>query len=176
MEKKKKPKTSKSGKFYITTPIYYVNDVPHIGHAYTTIVSDVLARWNRPHGKDVFFLTGTDDHGKKVATAAANAGKTPQQFTDGVVKRHHEAWKRLNISNDDFIRTTEKRKERGVIEIIKLMQKSGDVYKGQYEGWYCVPDESFWTETQLVNGKCPECGRDVEVVKEESYFFRRGTT
>lgn len=162
----------KKQKFYITTPIYYVNDVPHIGHAYTTIVSDVLARWNRLHGKDVFFLTGTDDHGKKVATAAKEAGKTPQAFTDSVVKRYHEAWKKLDISNDDFIRTTEKRHEKVVVEIIKLMEKSGDIYKGQYEGWYCVPDETFWTETQLKDGKCPECGRPVEVVKEESYFFR----
>jgi methionyl-tRNA synthetase len=159
-------------KFYITTPIYYVNDVPHIGHAYTTIVADVLARWHRLSGEDVFFLTGTDDHGKKVATAAKEAGKTPQAFTDSVVKRYHEAWKRLDISNDDFIRTTEKRHEKVVVEVIHLLQKSGDIYKGQYEGWYCVPDESFWTDTQLVKGKCPECGREVEKVKEESYFFR----
>jgi len=159
-------------KFYITTPIYYVNDVPHIGHAYTTIVADVLARWHRLNGESVFFLTGTDDHGKKVATAAKEAGKTPQQFTDGVVKRYHEAWKALAISNDDFIRTTEKRHERVVIEIIHLLEKAGDIYKGEYEGWYCVPDETFLTETQLVNGKCPECGRDVEKVKEGSYFFR----
>jgi methionyl-tRNA synthetase len=159
-------------KFYITTPIYYVNDVPHIGHAYTTIVSDVLARWNRLHGKDVFLLTGTDDHGKKVATAAKEAGKTPQAFTDSVVKRFQDAWKRLDISNDDFIRTTEKRHEKVVIEIIRLLQKAGDIYKGQYEGWYCTPDETFWTESQLRDGKCPECGRPVETVKEESYFFR----
>lgn len=159
-------------KFYITTPIYYVNDVPHIGHAYTTIVADVLARWHRLNGEDVFFLTGTDDHGKKVATAAKEAGKTPQAFADSVVKRFHEAWKKLNISNDDFIRTTEKRHEKVVVEIIKLMEKAGDIYKGEYEGWYCTPDETFLTETQLVNGKCPECGRDVETVKEESYFFR----
>ena len=165
-------KTPEKSKFYITTPIYYVNDVPHIGHAYTTIVSDVLARWNRLSGRSVFFLTGTDDHGKKVATAAKEAGKTPQAFTDSVVKRYHEAWKNLDISNDDFIRTTEPRHKKAVAEIIQLLQKSGDVYKGQYEGWYCVPDESFWTETQLKNGKCPECGRPVETVKEESYFFR----
>ena len=163
---------STAGKFYITTPIYYVNDVPHIGHAYTTIVSDVLARWHRLSGESVFFLTGTDDHGKKVATAAKEAGKTPQAFADSVVKRYHEAWKKLNISNDDFIRTTEPRHRKTVAEIIQLMQKAGDIYKGQYEGWYCIPDESFWTETQLVNCKCPECGRDVETVKEESYFFR----
>lgn len=161
-----------SKSFYITTPIYYVNDVPHIGHAYTTIVADVLARWNRLQGKSVFFLTGTDDHGKKVATAAKEAGKTPQAFADSVVKRFHEAWKKLDISNDDFIRTTEKRHEKVVIRIIKLLQKSGDIYKGEYEGWYCTPDETFWTETQLVKGKCPECGRDVEKVKEASYFFR----
>ena len=172
MRRTKVHKKEKSGKFYITTPIYYVNDVPHIGHAYTTIVADVLARWHRLKGEDVFFLTGTDDHGKKVATAAKEAGKTPQAFADSVVKRFHEAWKRLDISNNDFIRTTEKRHERVVIEIIRLMNKAGDIYKGEYEGWYCVPDETFLTETQLVNGKCPECGRDVEKVKEESYFFR----
>lgn len=159
-------------KFYITTPIYYVNDVPHIGHAYTTIVADVLARWHRLNGESVFFLTGTDDHGKKVAAAAKEAGKTPQAFADSVVKRYHEAWKILEISNDDFIRTTEERHKKVVAEIIHLLQKSGDIYKGEYEGLYCVPDESFWTEMQLVKGKCPECGRDVEKVKEESYFFR----
>ncbi len=160
------------GKFYITTPIYYVNDVPHIGHAYTTIVADVLARWHRLNGENVFFLTGTDDHGKKVATAAKEAGKTPQAFADSVVKRYHEAWKILEISNDDFIRTTEERHKKTVPQIIRLMDKAGDIYKGEYEGWYCVPDESFWTETQLVKGKCPECGRDVETVRESSYFFR----
>ncbi|MEM5812656.1 MAG: methionine--tRNA ligase, partial [Candidatus Aenigmatarchaeota archaeon] len=150
----------------------YVNDIPHIGHAYTTIVADVLARWHRLKGEDVFFLTGTDENGKKIETAARNAGKEPKEFADSVVKRFQELWKKLNISNDDFIRTTEERHRRVVVEIVKLMQKAGDIYKGEYEGWYCTPDESFWTETQLVNGKCPECGREVEKVKEESYFFR----
>ncbi len=160
------------GKFYITTPIYYVNDVPHIGHAYTTIVADVLARWHRLNGEGVFFLTGTDENGKKVETAAKNSGKSPKAFVDGIVKRYHDTWKSLSISNDDFIRTTEERHKKTVAQIIRLMEKSGDIYKGQYEGWYCVPDESFWTETQLKDGKCPECGRNVEIVKEESYFFR----
>ncbi|HJW96609.1 MAG TPA: class I tRNA ligase family protein, partial [archaeon] len=171
-KKATKSPSFKTSKFYITTPIYYVNDVPHIGHAYTTIVADVLARWHRLSGESVFFLTGTDDHGKKVAAAAKEAGRTPQSFTDSVVKRYHEAWRKLDISNDDFIRTTEERHKKVVTEIIRLMQKAGDIYKGMYEGWYCTPDESFWTETQLVKGKCPECGRDVEKVKEESYFFR----
>jgi methionyl-tRNA synthetase len=166
------PKVSRGGKFYITTPIYYVNDVPHIGHAYTTIVADALARWHRLYGQDVFFLTGTDENGKKVESAAREAGKPPKEFADSVVKRFQEAWKALGISNDDFIRTTDERHRKTVEQVIRLMQKAGDIYLGMYEGWYCVPDETFWTETQLVNGKCPECGRPVEMVKEASYFFR----
>lgn len=162
----------RKGKFYITTPIYYVNDVPHIGHLYTTVIADILARWHRLKGEDVFFLTGTDEHGEKIEKAAENSGKSPQEFADQVVQRFKEAWKTFNISIDDFIRTTEKRHEKAVIELIKKINSGGDIYKGFYEGWYCIPDESFWTDLQLKNGKCPECGREVQRLKEESYFFR----
>jgi len=170
----KKQNEGAKRKFYITTPIYYVNDVPHIGHAYTTIVADAVARWHRLKGEKVFFLTGTDEYGKKMESAAAAAGKRPQEFVDSVVRRFQEAWRILQISNDDFIRTTEERHSKVVAQVIKALDKAGDIYKGDYEGWYCMPDESFWTETQLVNGKCPQCGREVEKVKEKSYFFRLG--
>lgn len=159
-------------KFYITTPIYYVNDVPHIGHAYTTIIADILARWHRLRGEDVFFLTGTDEHGEKVENAARKAGKSPKEFVDEIVKKFLEVWKKLNISYDDFIRTSEKRHEKVVVELIKKIFANGDIYKGEYEGWYCTPCETFWTEIQLIDGKCPECGREVKKVKEEAYFFR----
>jgi len=162
----------KFNKFYVTTPIYYVNDVPHIGHAYTTIAADIIARWNRIKGKEVFFLTGLDEHGQKITEAAAKKGMTPKDFVDSLAPKFIETWKRLNISNDDFIRTTEKRHEKVVIEIIKKIYESGDIYKGEYEGWYCVPDEKFWTELQLKDGKCPDCGREVKRLKEETYFFK----
>lgn len=164
----------KKGKFYVTTPIYYVNDVAHIGHAYTTIAADILARWHRLKGEEVLFLTGTDEHGEKVEAAAVKIGKTPQEFVDSVVVRFEEVWKKLNISYDDFIRTTEKRHEKVVAELVKKINENGDIYKGEYEGWFCIPCESFWTDFQLKNGKCPECGRDVQKLKEESYFFRLG--
>ncbi len=160
------------GKFYITTPIYYVNDKPHIGHAYTTIAADVLARWHRLRGDDVFFLTGTDEHGEKIAAAAQKAGKTPKEFVDSIVPAFKNVWQKLDISNDFFIRTTDEQHERIVPLVIDKIAKSGDIYKGMYTGWYCVPDESFWTELQLVDGKCPECHREVKLVQEESYFFR----
>lgn len=159
-------------KFYVTTPIYYVNDVPHIGHAYTTIAADILARWNRIKGKEVFFLTGLDEHGQKIEEAALKMGLTPQELVNSLAPRFKEAWKKLNISNDDFIRTTEERHAKIVTEIIKIIFNNGDIYKGKYEGWYCVPCESFWTELQLVDGKCPECGREVKKIKEETYFFK----
>ncbi len=159
-------------KFYITTPIYYVNDVPHIGHAYTTIAADIIARWNRVKGKEVFFLTGLDEHGEKIAEAALKAGLTPQEFVDSIAPKFIKAWEKLNISNDDFIRTTEERHKKTVIEIIKRIYENGDIYKGEYEGWYCTACESFWTEIQLNNGRCPQCGREVKRLKEESYFFR----
>ncbi|NIM47373.1 MAG: methionine--tRNA ligase [Candidatus Aenigmarchaeota archaeon] len=162
----------KFNKFYVTTPIYYVNDVPHIGHAYTTIAADIIARWNRIKRKEVFFLTGLDEHGQKVAEAALKIGLTPQEFVDSLAPRFKEAWKKLNISNDDFIRTTEERHQNVVVKIIKKIYENGDIYRGEYEGWYCVPCESFWTELQVVDGKCPECGREVKKIKEETYFFK----
>ena len=131
------------GKFYITTPIYYVTDVPHLGHAYTTIAADMFARWHRLRGDNVFFLTGTDEHGEKVQKAAEAAGEEPKAFVDRISQRYKEAWEKLNISYDKFIRTTDQSHVDAVIEFIGKLVESGDVYKGQYEGWYCVPDETF---------------------------------
>jgi methionyl-tRNA synthetase len=158
--------------FYITTPIYYVNDVPHIGHAYTTVATDCLARFKRLKGLDVFFLTGTDEHGQKVEKAAEAAGKEPQEFVDGVVPRFVELWKLLEVSNDGFIRTTEERHKKAATHLWNSIKVKEDIYLDVYEDWYCVPCETFWTETQLVNLKCPDCGREVDKLKEESYFFR----
>ncbi len=158
--------------FYLTTPIYYVNDVPHIGHAYTTIACDVLARYKRMKGYSVFFLTGTDEHGLKVEKAAGDAGEKPIELADRVVERFSSLWEKLLVTNTDFIRTTENRHKEAVREFFKKVEASGDVYLGSYEDWYCVPCESFLTETQCVNGACPDCGRPVEKLKEESYFFR----
>jgi len=158
--------------FYVTTPIYYVNDVPHIGHAYTTVAADCLARFKRLKGLDVFFLTGTDEHGQKVVKAAAAAGLAPLDFATGVGQRFKDLWARLNISNDDFIRTTEQRHRKAVERLWDTAVKNGDIYLGEYEDWYCTPCESFWTEKQLVDMKCPDCGRAVEKLKEPSYFFR----
>ena len=157
---------------YITTPIYYVNDVPHIGHAYTTIAADVLSRYYRLRGRDTFFLTGTDEHGRKVEQAACAAGVRPIELADGVVARFKQLWDALDIRYDDFIRTTEKRHSVAVEELIRRVYDSGGIYLGQYEDWYCVPCETFLTESQLVDGKCPDCGRSAEKLKEESYFFR----
>jgi len=162
-----------SGKrFYVTTPIYYVNDVPHIGHAYTTVAADAIARYMRLTGRDVFFLTGTDEHGQKVEKAAAAAGMSPIDFADSVVVRFKDLWKRLNISNDDFIRTTEERHSRAATAIWRAISERGDIYLGEYEDWYCTPCENFLTEAQLAEMKCPDCGRAVERLKEPSYFFR----
>ena len=158
--------------FYITTPIYYPSDKLHIGHAYTTVAGDALARYKRLRGYDVRYLTGTDEHGQKIERKAAEAGKTPQQFVDDIVAGIKELWKKLDISNEDFIRTTEKRHTRVVQDVFERLLEKGDIYKGDYEGWYCTPCESFFLERQLVDGKCPDCGRPVELVKEESYFFR----
>ncbi|MEM5785442.1 MAG: methionine--tRNA ligase [Candidatus Aenigmatarchaeota archaeon] len=162
----------KKNKFYITTPIYYVNDKPHIGHTYTTVAADVLARWNRMLGKDVFFLTGTDEHGQKIEKTAISLGKDPKEFVNEIVKFYISLWKRLNIEYSDFIRTSEKRHEDVVLKVFKKLQEKGDIYKGIYEGWYCIPDETFWTDFQVKDRKCPECGREVEKMKEEAYFFR----
>ncbi len=158
--------------FYLTTPIYYVNDIPHIGHAYTTIASDVLARYKRFKGYNLFFLTGTDEHGRKVEKAAQVTGETPIELADRVVKRFDNLWKKLNISNDDFIRTTDQRHVEAVSKFFRAVQAKGDIYLGEYEDWYCVPCESFWTDKQLMDGKCPDCTRVVEKIKEKSYFFR----
>ena len=159
-------------KFYVTTPIYYVNDKPHIGHAYTTIIADVLARWHRLNNEKVFFLTGTDEHGGKIEKAAAEKHKTPKELVDENSQRYKAAWEKLNISYDKFIRTTDEYHESAVKEFIKKVWDNGDIYKGEYEGFYCLPDERYITESELVNGKCPDCGRDVQRIKEEAYFFR----
>lgn len=158
--------------FYITTPIYYANDVPHIGHAYTTIAADVLARWRRLRGDSVYFLTGTDEHGAKIDQAARAAGKTPIDYLDPVVEKFRLLWTRLGITPTDFIRTTEDRHKKTVQRVFEKLEAQGDIYLGSYEDWYCVPDETFWSESDLVDGKCPSCGRPVEKLKEESYFFR----
>jgi len=158
--------------FYITTPIYYINAQPHIGHAYTTMVADAIARSRRLLGDDVFFMTGTDEHGQKVERAAQKAGKPTQVFADDIAAHFRQMCVDLNISNDDFIRTTEPRHHRAAQEIWRRVAANGDIYKGDYEGWYCTVDEIFVPETQLVDGKCPTCGSKVERLKEESYYFR----
>lgn len=158
--------------FYLTTPIYYVNDIPHIGHAYTTVATDTLARYKRLKGYEVLFLTGTDEHGQKVEEAAGAAGLKPIELADKVVVRFQDLWQELNISNDDFIRTTEKRHKRAATSIWEEVEKSGDIYLGEYEDWYCTPCETFLTASQLSEGKCPDCSRPVERLKEASYFFR----
>jgi len=158
--------------FYLSTPIYYVNDVPHIGHAYTTLACDVLARYKKSRGYDVFFLTGTDEHGQKVEKAALTRGETPLELADRVMKRFQALWEKLNISNTDFIRTSQERHKIGVQRLFQHLQAKGDIYLGEYEDWYCTPCETFWTETQLMDGCCPDCGRPTDKLKEESYFFR----
>jgi methionyl-tRNA synthetase len=159
-------------RFYVTTPIYYVNDVPHIGHAYTTLACDVISRYKRSRGFEVYFLTGTDEHGQKVETAANVNGETPLELADRVVKRFQALWEKLNISHDDFIRTTQERHKKTVTAQFLKLQAQGDIYLGEYEDWYCTPCETFWTETQLHDGSCPDCGRATTKLKEESYFFR----
>lgn len=160
--------------FYITTPIYYPSDKLHIGHAYTTVAADAIARYKRFRGFDVLFLTGTDEHGQKIERRARDAGKTPQQFVDEIVAGIKDLWSLMRISYDDFIRTTEQRHIEVVQDIFDKILKKGDIYKSEYEGWYCVPCETFWLERQLEDGKCPnpDCRRPVELVREESYFFK----
>ena len=160
------------GKYYITTPIYYPSDNLHIGHTYCTVMADAMARFKRALGYDVRFLTGTDEHGQKIQTIAQKAGVSPQEYVDKVVDGIVKLWDRMEISYDDFIRTTQPRHVKRVQEIFKKMYENGDIYKGEYEGLYCTPCESFWTESQLVDGKCPDCGRPVEKAKEEAYFFQ----
>ncbi len=159
-------------KFYITTPIYYPSGKWHIGTCYTTIICDALARYKRMQGYDVFYLTGTDEHGQKIQKVAASNGVEVKKYIDGVVDELKRLWKLLDISYDKFIRTTDEEHEKAVQKIFNKLYEKGDIYKSAYEGWYCTPCEAFWTKTQLVDGKCPDCGREVELTKEESYFFR----
>jgi methionyl-tRNA synthetase len=160
--------------FYITTPIYYPSGNLHIGHAYTTVAGDAMARYKRLRGYDVMYLTGTDEHGQKIQRKAEEKGISPQQYVDEVVSGIQDLWKKLEISYDDFIRTTQDRHKQVVGKIFARLLEQGDIYLDQYEGWYCTPCESFYTDRQLVEGNCPDCGRPVEKVKEESYFFRMG--
>jgi methionyl-tRNA synthetase len=158
--------------FYITTPIYYVNDVPHIGHAYTTVAADVVARYYRLRGYDVFFLTGLDEHGQKVQQAAAKAGIDPKAYCDQLAPKFQNLWKRLHISNDAFIRTTDSQHEAYVLTMLEALNKKGLIYQKAYVGWYCTFDERFWTEKDVENGLCPDCKRPVERLSEQNYFFR----
>ena len=159
-------------KFYVTTPIYYPSANFHIGHCYTTIIGDAIARYKRLCGYDVFYLTGTDEHGQKIQKKAEEAGVSPQEYVDKIVANAKDLWKTLNISYDKFIRTTDSEHVLCVQKIFKKLYDNGDIYKGVYKGLYCTPCESFWTETQLVDGKCPDCGREVSEVSEEAYFFK----
>ncbi|WP_283607057.1 methionine--tRNA ligase [Faecalispora anaeroviscerum] len=158
--------------FYITTPIYYPSGQPHIGHSYCTVASDAIARYKRLQGYDVMFLTGTDEHGQKIENNAKKEGVTPKKYVDKVVAGFQNLWKLLDISNDRFIRTTDDYHEKAVQKIFRALYDKGEIYKGKYEGWYCTPCEAFWTETQLKDGKCPDCGREVKWEEEEAYFFR----
>lgn len=158
-------------RFYLTTPLYYVNDEPHLGHAYTTVLADTLTRYHRLFGDDVHFLTGTDEHGQKVAQAAEKLGRTPQEHCDETAKRFHAAWVKLGIENDDFIRTTEPRHKQVVQDIMQKLYDKGDIYQGEYEGWYSVYEERYFTEKDLVDGKDPIGGREVVQMKEKNYFF-----
>jgi len=158
-------------KFYVTTPIYYPNDIPHIGHAYTTIAADIVARWNRLLGNKVFFLTGTDEHGKKIETAAKEKGKTPKEFVDELIPHFKEAWKKLNINYNYFIRTTDPEHEKVVKEILQKVYDNRDIYLGTYEGLYCTACEAYYTEKDLVDNCCPIHKRPVETLREPSYFF-----
>ncbi|MDY0328779.1 MAG: class I tRNA ligase family protein, partial [Arcobacteraceae bacterium] len=165
--------SDKCKKIYITTPIYYVNDVAHIGHAYTTIIADVLARYSRLVGYDTFFLKGTDEHGQKIEQSATARGKTPKEYADTISGEFRKLWDDFDITYDKFIRTTDEEHKVGVQNAFEKMYKKGDIYKGEYEGYYCVSCETFFMEKQLIDGEgCPDCGRPTQIVKEESYFFR----
>ena len=165
---------NKHDTFYITTPIYYVNDVPHIGHAYTTVAADVLARYWRLRGRDVFFLTGLDEHGQKVQQAAAKAGIDPQAHCDRLAPQFTNLWQRLNISNDAFIRTSDKPHQAVVQRYLQQLYDKQLIYKADYTGWYCTYDERFWTEKDVVDGLCPDCKRPIEQLSEHNYFFKMG--
>lgn len=157
--------------YYITTPIYYPSDNLHIGHAYTTVAADCMARFKRMQGYEVYYLTGTDEHGQKIEKTAREKGMEPIAYVDEIVSNIRELWKKMLISNDDFIRTTEARHEAVVQKVFQKLYDQGDIFLSEYEGWYCTPCETFFTERQLAEGKCPDCGREVELLKEESYFF-----
>jgi len=159
-------------KFYLTTPLYYINSSPHIGHSYTNIAADTLARFHRQLGEDVYFLTGTDEHGQKIAKAAAQANLNENDFADKMVSVFVELWKSLDISYDDFIRTTEKRHTDTVKKVLAILFKNKDIYPDKYAGWYCTPCETFWIDSQIVDNLCPDCKRPVEKIEEENYFFR----
>ena len=158
--------------YYITTPIYYPNSNLHIGNTYTSIIADVLKRYKNLQGYDAYLTTGTDEHGQKIMRSAINAGKSPKEFVDKIAEETIELWKKLEIDYDSFIRSTEAQHEEDVKNIFTKLYEKGDIYKGEYKGYYCTPCEAFWTEAQLVDGKCPDCGRDVEYQEEETYFFR----
>lgn len=159
-------------KFYVTTPIYYLNSAPHIGHAYTTLAADILARYKKSKGEDVYFLTGTDEHGANIEKAALNAGITPQKWVDGMAEKFIDLWKVLNIEYDDLIRTTQPRHEAVVQEIFEILLKKGDIYKGKYSGKYCLSCEAYLDESELVDGKCPIHKKEPQLIEEETYFFR----
>ncbi|MDE5602738.1 MAG: class I tRNA ligase family protein, partial [Helicobacter sp.] len=162
-----------NSKFYITTPIYYVNDIPHIGHAYTTIIVDVLARFHCLLGQEVFFLTGTDEHGQKIEQAAIKRGKNPKEYVDEISKSFKDIWKNFGISYDKFIRTTDSYHIQTTQKAFLKMYQRGDIYKGEYEGNYCISCEAFFTKSQFIDGKkCPDCKKETSLVKEESYFFK----
>jgi methionyl-tRNA synthetase len=167
----KKASEQVTDKFYITTPIYYVNDIPHIGHAYTTVAADILSRYNRLKGNEVFFLTGTDEHGQKVEKAAHEKGVTPKEHADAMVENYKLLWKKLDIRNDAFIRTTDAEHLKTVQSVLTQLFEKGEIEKRPYSGWYCIPDERFWTEKEVEDGKCPDCKRPVERISEENYFF-----
>ena len=163
---------SEKNTYYITTPIYYPSDNFHIGHCYTTVTADALARYKRLKGYDVFFLTGSDEHGQKIEERAKAKGCTPKEFVDPIIENAKDLWKALDVSYDKFIRTTDMEHVKCVQKVFKKLYDQGDIYKGAYEGWYCTPCESFWTKSQLVDGKCPDCGREVKLTKESAYFFK----
>ena len=165
---------SEHNTFYITTPIYYPSDKLHIGHSYTTVACDALARFKRMQGKEVMFLTGTDEHGQKIQDKAADAGVTPKEYVDRIVATVKDLWKLLDVSYDRFIRTTDDYHVETCQKIFTQLYEQGDIYKGEYIGHYCKPCESFWTDSQLVDGKCPDCGREVYDAHEEAYFFKTG--
>ena len=160
-----------NNKFYVTTPIYYPSGKFHIGTAYTTVLADTMKRYHQLKGEDTYMLTGTDEHGQKIQEIAEKNGKTPKEYVDEMAKQAKELWAKMDIQYDDFIQTTEERHTQIVQKIFDRFMEQGDIYKGEYEGWYCVPCETYFTETQLVDGKCPDCGREVKLMKEEAYFF-----